>query len=1329
MHPYLCDVFMHDSQDKMGFNPLFTILKDNKLTGPNYIEWKRNLDIVLTAEEYKFCTYEPKPEQPAADAPEDEKEYYKRWIKADEMSRCYILAAMSGVLQHQHQSMATASDMLFNLKELFGDQNRAARQVAMKALMNTQMAEGTPVRDHVLKMMSHLNEIEILGAELDGETQIDIILMSLSKSFEQFRLNYNMNKRQYSLAELLTELQAAEGLFRQSVQVNVAEKGSSSKPKGIKKKKKAQTQKAVKAVGVQGGVKKPKGKCFRCKQSGHWKQDCPLPKKTNNTGMSLSLVTETFIAAISTSTWCVDTGATDHVCNSMQGFQLSRMLRDGEIYVFMGDATKVAVVAVGVIHLSFGSDRILVLNNCLYVPSFRRNLISVSKLALDGYNVCLDRNVSIMMNKRIICSGTLQDNLYIINPSQPALQLQFRELNNTSSNSTKRKEPSSLNQTYLWHLRLGHINLRRIQRLVVDGPLSSLAVEPFPVCESCLEGKMTNRPFKAKGNRAKQLLELVHSDLCGPMNIQARGGYEYFVTFIDDYSRYGYVYLLHRKSECFDKFKEYKAKTEKRLNKSIKSLRSDRGGEYLLGEFREYLSENGIESQLTAPGTPQQNGVAERRNRTLLESVRSMMSYSDLPKSFWGHALETAAYLLNLVPSKSVPKTPLELWTGDKPSLRHIRIWGCPAHVLNKNATKLESRTEVRLFVGYPMGTKGYLFYSPKNRDVIVSTNARFLEEDYIMNHKPMSSVILEELVGGTNNTHEAVVQVEQPQHNVQPVTNTAPVPRRSGRVVQQPDRFMFLGESSDLVPGEHDDDPRTYEEAVQDKDADLWQKAMESEIESMYSNQVWELVEPPKGIKPIGCKWIYKKKRGLDKKVKAWKARLVAKGYTQKEGIDYEETFSPVVMLKSIRILLSIAAHLDYEIWQMDVKTAFLNGSLEETIYMQQPKGFIKEGQEHLVCKLKRSIYGLKQASRDWNIRFDQAVQSYGFDQSPSESCVYKRSEGNAVVFLVLYVDDILLIGNNVEMLSSVKAWLFKQFDMKDLGEAAYILGIKVIRDRKKRMLALSQEPYIDEVLARFNMQNSKKGFLPFKHGVALSKKQCPSTPKDIESMKAVPYASACGSLMYAMLCTRPDICFAVGMVSRYQSNPGQEHWSAVKTILKYLRRTKEYMLIYKASDLFPLGYTDSDFQSDRDKRKSTSGYVFTLGGGAVIWRSVKQKCIADSTMEAEYVAASEAAKEAVWFRNFLLDLDVVPNLPRSLTVYCDNTGAVANSKEPRDHKAAKHIERKYHLIRGIVKRGDIVVAHISSEDNRADPFTKSLPTKVFDKHVEAIGVRWMDT
>ena len=926
-----------------------------------------------------------------------------------------------------------------------------------------------------------------------------------------------------------------------------------------------------------------------------------------------------------------------------------------------------------------------------------------------------------MFKKQVICRGALENSLYILNPVIPTDKID--EVNNTNILPLKRKV-SSLNQTLLWHLRLGHINLNRIQRLVKDGPLSSLEVETLPVCESCLEGKMTKRPFKAKGLRAIEVLELVHSDLCGPMNIPARGGYEYFVTFIDDYSRYGYIYLLHRKSETFEKFKEFKAEAEKQTGKSIKTLRSDRGGEYLLGEFRNYLSECGITSQLSAPGMPQQNGVAERRNRTLKEMVRSMMSYSDLPHSFWGFALETAAYILNAVPTKAAPNTPVELWTGRKPSLRHFRIWGCPAHVLTGDASMVEPKTEVCFFVGYPKGTKGGLFYNPKSQRVFVSTNARFLEDDYVINHKPRSHIVLEEIRTDINVTPENIpdVRIETP-----PVTTIQKSPRRSGRVVHQPERYMFLGESLDRIPEELDSEPGNYSEALQDKDANLWKRAMESEMESMYSNDVWELVEPLDGIKPIGCKWIYKKKRGIDGKVETFKARLVAKGFTQKEGLDYEETYSPVAMLKSIRILLSIAANLDYEIWQMDVKTAFLNGSLEESIYMMQPDGFTAKGQEHMLCKLKKSIYGLKQASRSWNTRFDQEVKSFGFDQCPIEYCVYWKRDGQKVVFLVIYVDDILLIGNDVGLLSSVKVWLSSRFDMKDLGEAGQILGINLIRDRSRRMLGLSQTRYIDLIIARFGMQNSKKGFLPFRHGITLSRDQCPKTPEEIERMRGIPYASAVGSLMYAMLCTRPDICYAVGMVSRYQSNPGEEHWTAVKNILKYLKRTREYMLVYQDDDLVPLGYTDSDFQADRDSRRSTSGYVFTLGGGAISWRSAKQTCIADSTMEAEYVAASDATKEAVWLRNFLMDLDIVPSVQSPIVLFCDNSGAVANSKEPRVHKKGKHIERKYHLIREIVQRGDVIVSKIASEENLADPFTKALPQRVFDKHIEGLGVRCM--
>ena len=281
----------------------------------------------------------------------------------------------------------------------------------------------------------------------------------------------------------------------------------------------------------------------------------------------------------------------------------------------MGNATKVAAVAVGDYYLNFGRDRYLLLKDCLYVPSIRRNLISVSNLVKDGYSALFNDFVIIKLNKRFICSGTLMDNLYIINLVSPSLQQ--KELNNTNVFPYKRKEHSQMIQTYLWHLCLGHINLKQISRLVQNGPLASLELEALPVCESYLEGKMIRRPFTAKGYRAKEQLELVHSDLCGPMTIQARGGFRYFITFIDDYLKYGYIYLMCRKSKAFEKFKEYRAEMEKRLNKCLKTLRSYRGGECLLREFREYLLEQGITSQLSAPGVPQQNGVAEEGIRLL----------------------------------------------------------------------------------------------------------------------------------------------------------------------------------------------------------------------------------------------------------------------------------------------------------------------------------------------------------------------------------------------------------------------------------------------------------------------------------------------------------------------------------------------------------------------------------------------------------------------------------------------------------------------------------------------------------------------------------------
>ena len=383
--------------------------------------------------------------------------------------------------------------------------------------------------------------------------------------------------------------------------------------------------------------------------------------------------------------------------------------------------------------------------------------------------------------------------------------------------------------------------------------------------------------------------------------------------------------------------------------------------------------------------------------------------------------------------------------------------------------------------------------------------------------------------------------------------------------------------------------DPMTYTEAMSDIDSERWQQAMESEIDSMYVNQVWDLVDMPEGVRPIGCKWVFKRKTDADGKVQTYKARLVAKGYSQIQGIDYDETFSPVAKIRFIRTLLAIAAYHDYEIWQMDVKTAFLNGNLEEEVYMQQPEGFTSKANPKKVCKLQRSIYGLKQASRSWNIRFDEAVKSFDFVRSMEDPCVYSKRSEYGIVFMVIYVDDILIMGDNIPMLQSVKDWLSKTFMMKDLGEACYILGLKIHRDRSKRLLGLSQSTYIDKVLKRFYMEESKRGSLPAVHGVTLSTKDSPTSVEDINNMKKIPYASAVGSIMYAMNCTRPDVADALSLTCRYQKNPGMKHWTTVKTILKYLRRTKDCFLIYGGQEeLVVSGYADASFQSDPDDYKS---------------------------------------------------------------------------------------------------------------------------------------------
>ena len=449
-----------------------------------------------------------------------------------------------------------------------------------------------------------------------------------------------------------------------------------------------------------------------------------------------------------------------------------------------------------------------------------------------------------------------------------------------------------------------------------------------------------------------------------------------------------------------------------------------------------------------------------------------------------------------------------------------------------------------------------------------------------------------------------------------------------------------------------------------------------------------------------------------------------MAKGYAKKEGIDYTETFAPVAKFSAIRALLSLVAFYDLELHQMDVKTAFLNGDLDREIYMTQPEGFVSPHQQHFVCQLRKSLYGLKQAGRSWNEKIDGALQGLGFKALKSDSCIYVYAKGRVLLYIALYVDDLLLASNSMPALNRLKADLARTFDMKDLGEAQYMLGIQIQRNRAARTLSLSQGEYVRHVLTRFGMWESKPVPTPLEISGKLTKADCPEVGATSDVAFTRQYQSAVGAIMYAMLGTRPDIAFAVTALSQFNSNPGQPHWTAVKHVMRYLRGTVNYQLTYGPSDkaaISPvvIGYSDSDWGSDADDRRSVTGYVFLLGGGAVSWQARKQTTVALSSVEAEYMAATQSTKEAMWWRSTLSEMGVELNGPT--VIHSDSQGSIALTKNPEHHARSKHIDIRHHFVREQVAAGTITVDYVPTEEMVADALTKALPR---DKHYKLIGM-----
>ncbi|CAL5390436.1 unnamed protein product [Camellia sinensis] len=489
----------------------------------------------------------------------------------------------------------------------------------------------------------------------------------------------------------------------------------------------------------------------------------------------------------------------------------------------------------------------------------------------------------------------------------------------------------------------------------------------------------------------------------------------------------------------------------------------------------------------------------------------------------------------------------------------------------------------------------------------------------------------------------------------------------------------------------------------------------MVEELAAIEKNRTWEMMDLPEGKNATGLKWVFKTKFGADGSIQKHKARLVAKGYAQQHGIDFEETFSPVARFETVRIIFALAAQLQWPVYQLDVKSAFLNGDLQEEVYVTQPEGFMIEGKETKVYKLRKTLYGLKQAPRAWYSKIDGYFQQNGFLRSENEPTLYVKKEGkNDFIIICLYVDDIIYTSSSSSFVAEFKSRMMHEFEMSDMGLLHYFLGLEV--QQAEDGIFISQRKYAKDLLNKFGMLNCKPATTPMNINEKL---QCED---GAEMADASRFRSLVGGLIY-LTHTRPDIAFSVGMISRFMQHPSKLHFGAAKRVLRYIAGTMDYGIWYAKVFNFKLcGFTDSNWASSLDDRRSISANVFTLGSGVITWSSKKQATVALSSSEAEYVAATSAACQAIWLRRILAELQ--QRQEGATEIFCDNKTTIFMTKSPAFHSRTKHIDMRLHFIRDLVAKEEVTLKYCTTHEQLADILTKSLSKEKFFYFRAFLGV-----
>lgn len=1054
--------------------------------------------------------------------------------------------------------------------------------------------------------------------------------------------------------------------------------------------------------------------------------------------------------------WTVDSGCTRHVTSNPKWFE--KLIPSAGKSITVGGNHQIPIKGTGDVKMTIkdtkGKEREISLANVLYAPQLKFNLLSVRQAVEDDFKInfpnakkCVLFFASRTKFEAKIGEGT---RLY-----------QFQASPATSSQVAHVATSGKPDNVLLWHKRMGHPNFRIMQDLAKANTVMDMGLKDFDskkdyFCSSCTYAKAHRNPFnKRTVERAKFPLEKVHSDMAGPLPVPTLSGCQYFLTFIDDYSRYMFIYIIKRKSELYECYEDFRKKAqnvfradvgELQFNENIhdeevRHLQSDNAREYeKLGKmiFQKYNTH----AQFTNAYTPQQNGVAERRMRTLLERTRAFLIDGNLPQVLWGECVKHVADLLNITPSSVTDKvTPYEKWFKRKPSAHYIKVFGCTAyaHIPEIHRTKLEPRAKKCMYLGLPSNKKGYRLLDTKENRVIYSRDVVFREDEFphleFLNTPAISdqngpaptlspslptpqllppiASLLKRSVNAL--AAEVVVKMKKVKHK----TNAQNEDEHSCLLDDPLDineRKEHLTHIYALLAIRHISEPKTFLESQKLPEAQHWEKAAICEYKSLIDNKTWVLTKLPTGRRALQCRWVFVVKYNGDGSIDRYKARLVIKGFLQKYGVDYDEIFSPVIRMEVLRLLLTIAALLDLEIHQMDVKTAFLNGYLDEEIYMLQPEGFTVRGKEHLVCKLLKSLYGLKQAPRIWYLTLCSFLLTMKFHKLIKDQCVFIGVVDGATCYILVYVDDLLIIAPTLDIINNIKNALKQRFKMSDLGEAQYILGWSIVRNRTDRTIFIHQEKYATKVLDRFSHLDAHPVGTPADPSVKLTEAMCPQTPEEKHEMKAIPYREAVGSFMYLMMGTRPDLAYFLREVSQFLVNPGKPHWNAVKRGLKYLNGTrnlgitlggKQNLEQYKSKH-YLTAYSDADYANCPETRRSVGGYIAYMCGSPISWQSRKHHTVVLSTTEAEYIALCHCMQEVIFLKLLLVELKHESS--HAITLFEDNQSCIKLSYNPELHGRSKHIDIRYHFVQEKVERKEFEIMYCNTKEMVADIFSKAL-------------------